>query len=155
MKRSEQKAKLKKLYRQIEELKNVKIEEDGVWKPKLYEEYWFIDDFGKVYKDTWDCSYADNIRFNIGNVFRKEEEAKHEVERRKVLIELKQFSREFKYGFSNFCLHSYGEYNEFVYQNFPYQKSLGALYFESKEILKQAIEKVGEERIKKYLFGVE
>ena len=42
MKRSEQKAKIEELYRQIKELKKVKIEEDGVWKPENDEEYWFI-----------------------------------------------------------------------------------------------------------------
>ncbi len=35
------------------------------------------------------------------------------------------------------------------------KESIGAYYFESEKMAKKAIKEVGEERIKKYLFGVE
>ena len=153
MRRSEYEAKLKSLTEEIEELKKVKIEEDGVWKPELYEEYWFIDDFGKVYKDTWDCSYADNIRFNIGNVFKTEQEAKNEVERRKVSTELKRFSRNFELYKNNYCI-KYDMISKKidVYNNYVF--TTAELVFETEKDARDAIASVGEERILKYYLGI-
>ena len=137
-----------------EELTNFRIE-DILLFPETDEEYWFIYSFGEIDNEKWLDFQVDKDRLYIGNVFKSEEEAKFQVEKLKVLAELRRYSREFKYGSANFCLHSYGTHDEFVYNNYSYQKCQGALYFESEEVLKDAIRKVGEERIKRYLFGIE
>lgn len=165
MKRSEYEAKLNKYEEEIEELKkcikelkNEEIEEDGA-KPKLYDEYWFIDTFGEVHRDFWNYFYGDVYRFNIGNLFKTEEEAKFEVEKLKVLAELKQFSKDFKFGAYNYYL-SLIMSSKCFYHNISYdieldRKAQGVIYFESEKIAREAVEAVGEERIKKYIFGVE
>lgn len=154
MKRSEYEAKLKSLTEEIEELKKVEIEEDCVWNPKYNEDYWYIDRFGEVYKDIWECTYGDNIRFYMCNIFRTEEEAKFEVEKLKVLAELKQFSRKFKYGLANYYI-DYDYINDSITYMLCYTDFLPTICFESKDVLKKAIESVGEDRIKKYLFCIE
>ena len=93
MKRSEQKAKIEELYRQIEELKNVNIEEDGVWKPENDEDYWFISSYAELYRVEWTDYSSDKDRLSIGNVFRTEEEAEFQIEKLKVLAELKSKNR--------------------------------------------------------------
>ena len=104
MRRSEQKAKLEELYRQIEELKNVEIEEDGVWKPIYGDNYWYIDSFCNTKISNWENDNFDYKRLSFGNVFRKEEEAEFKVERLKVITELKNFSCMFRKGKLNYYI---------------------------------------------------
>lgn len=140
--------------KQIEELKNVKIEEDNVWKPKYNEYYWFVDSFGKVYEDRWLCFEGDEFRYSVGNVYKTKEDAEFKVEKLKVITQLKQFSREFIYGYRNFYINlSNGSNLSYKYRSNV--KVQGIIYFESEEKIKEAVESVGEDRIKKYLFGIE
>lgn len=143
---------IKEIKKCMEELRKIEIEEDKS-KPRFNEEYWFIDACGGVYNDFWNGVNGDNYRFDIGNVFRTEEEAKFEVEYRKVLAELKQFSHEFSYGYRNFYINlSNGSNLSYKYRSNV--RIQGIIYFESEEKIKEAIKSVGENRIKKYLFGV-
>ena len=161
MKRSEYEAKLNKyeeeiqeIQKCIEELRKIEIEEDGVWKPKLEEKYWYINNNSFPYKDTWVDTYVDDCRFDIGNVFKTQEDAEFQVERLKVITKLKQFSHEFTYGYRNFYINlSNGDTLSYNYRSNVMVQ--GVIYFESEEKVNEAIEAVGEDRIKKYLFGVE
>ena len=150
-----QEEEIKQLKKCIKELKG-KESEGSVWIPEYGEKYWNVS-IGecRVFRAFWRNSDIDKKRLNVGNVYKTQEEARFQLEKLNVLGELKQFSREFKYENSNFCLHYNVQNNEFVYHNITYIKTQGTLYFESEEILKQAIKKVGEDRIKKYLFEVE
>lgn len=84
------------------------------------------------------------------------EEAEFEVERRKVIAEIKKHSKTYNPNESNVCIfYSYGE-DDFV----PYlepcdEVEMGAYYFKSAKIAEKAANKIGRERIKKYLFGIE
>ena len=140
--------------KQIEELKNTKIEEDNVWRPTFGEQYWVVNTDGEVYNDFWDDYNGERNTLNIGNVFRTQEEAEYEVERRKVLVELKRFSSEFTYGDRNFYINllSCGALSYNYRSN---ARTQGVIYFESEEIAKEAVKKVGEERTKIFLFGIE
>ena len=154
MKRSEYEAKLEELNRQIEELKNVEIEEDGVWKPKFDDEYWFLVDEGLIYKDICVSAQPDNNRISIGNVFRTEEEAKHEVERRKVLTELKRFSKKIEKYKDNYCIKYDMQNKEIgVYNNYLY--ATAELVFATEKDAEKAIEAVGKDRVLKYYLDVE
>ena len=133
---------------QLKELTHITTEENNYWRPGINEEYWSMNPNGRVLKDFYQGFGSEIDRFSIGNMFKTKEEALSQVERLKILTKLKHFSNEFKYGSANFCLHSYGAHDEFVYNNYSYQKCQGALYFESEEVLKDAIRKVGEERLK-------
>ena len=116
--------------------------------------YWYIDSFGTVKDETWHKFIGDDFRFDIGNVFKTEEEAIFEVGRLKVIAELKKFSCKFRNDELNYYIFIDYKTNNLEtilsdnYMRFDF-------YFESNEKAKEAIEKVGEDRIKKYLFGIE
>lgn len=161
MKRSEYEAKLNKYEEEIEELKkcikelkNVEIEEDGFCEPGDGDSYYCIFDDGDVKEIWWRYHDVHNGRLSIGNVFKTKEEAEFEVERLKVIAELKRFSREFKYGLANYYI-KYDYTNDNITYVLSYTNILPSICFESNERFREAVEAVGEDRIKKYLFEVE
>ena len=140
------------------------VEESKVWSPKKGEKYWYIYNAGDIVDDTNDNSKTDEDRFSIGNCFKTQEEAKHMVEKLKVIKELKEFAlennkeeidwnneKQKKYSF-NYNLRS----KEFYFiTNLCIKESPASVYFTSEELVKQAIEKIGEDQIKKYYFDIE
>lgn len=123
--------------------------------PQDGEEYWYIDDDAEVMNIEWYDSEYSRGRVSIGNIFRNEKEAEFAVGKLKVEAELRKFSRPFEKGEYNSYIFFYidGDYLEVGYK--VSTPSQGAIYFESEEKAQQAIESVGEERIKKYIFGEE
>lgn len=123
--------------------------------PQNGDEYWHIDDGGYILNEKWDGLDFEEYRLAIGNVFHTREEAQFVVEKLKVEAELRKFSRPFENGKFNYYIFFYidGGYIEVGYKVACH--SQGTTYFESEEKALQAIETVGEERIKKYIFGVE
>lgn len=148
---------------QEEQIKNfLKIKESKRWKPNDGEEYYYIDDEGSINYHFFANDEIDNFLYFSNNCFQTKEEAEFHLEKLKVYYELKNFADEnneeidwknidqIKYTF----LFDY-EDDKIVYDNIRFFKRIGSIYFSSKELAKQAIAKVGEDRIKKYLFGVE
>ena len=144
---------LKALKDRIAELEEQAKEE---WEfPREDEVFWLINIFGKPIGSTWGESTTNKQLIEIGNMFRTKEQAEFAVEKLKVEAELRKFSRPFEEDANNFFI----VFNtKVVSLNIWYRehnKSQGAIYFESEEKAQQAIEAVGAERIKKYIFGVE
>ena len=122
--------------------------------PQDGEEYWYIDDDAEVMNIEWYDSEYSRGRVSIGNVFRNEKEAVFAVEKLKVEAELRKFSRPFADGEENNHIKYSPSFDELsVLTSFSYQDQ-GVFYFESEEKVQQAIKSVGEDRIKKYIFGV-
>lgn len=126
--------------------------------PKIKEGdvYWAIDGRGHLYDNQWENDLFDGDVFEIGNVFKTEAEAKFMVEKLKVIQELKQLARPFKPDASNWLIQYDNELDFFVLK--PYKEtvvSYGDFYFDDNEEAHKAISKIGEGRIKKYLFGVD
>lgn len=118
----------------------------------LGEKYYYINNDGTVYKDEWEGHWVDKGRLGVGNVFLLEEEALAEVEKRKVEKEIKNFRRPFIFGRKNWYL--FMDENKQIFPIFDLDEvTYGVVYFESKEKAEEAIETVGIERIKKYIFG--
>ena len=123
--------------------------------PQYGKDYWYVDDDAEVTDSEWDGGDWDQVRMSVGNVFKTKEQAEFVVEKLKVEAELRKFSRSFE------C----GEINHYIFLNtdnecldvvgLSYSQYQGTIYFESEEKAQQAIQSVGEERIKKYIFGVE
>ena len=62
------------------------IKESNRWKPEESQKYYYVGNAGSVYDDNWaNGSPVDNGRFEIGNCFQTEEEAKQVVEYLKAL----------------------------------------------------------------------
>lgn len=80
--------------------------------------------------------------------------AEFAVEKLKVEAELRKYSRTFKHGGDNYTLnfnHDKGKIVH-VYASESYEE-LGSLYFESRDKAQQAIDEVGEDRIKRSIFS--
>ena len=62
------------------------INESTRWKPEKFQKYYYVEDDGFVDDDNWANGYAiDNGRFEIGNCFQTEDEAKRVKEYLKAL----------------------------------------------------------------------
>lgn len=122
--------------------------------PQDGDEYWYIDDEGGVWSTVYDNHYIDRYRQSIGNIFRTKEEAEFAVEKLKVEAELRKFSRPFKRDSLNVVMCFDTETDE-LYSETKRFMTQGAFYFEGLVQIQEAIKTIGEDRIKKYIFGVE
>lgn len=144
---------IKQLKKRIAELEEQVKEEQEF--PRIGDKYWYLGDTGEMLYENWDNVSFEEDRLGIGNVFKTEDEAKFAKKKLKVEAELRKYSRGFEVNKANYlivCDTRIGELDTLFMDRYDVQ---GAIYFESKEEGQQAIEKVGEERIKKYIFGVE
>ena len=123
--------------------------------PGHCDDYWFLSGGGTIDDSFYTDSHVDNKRLGMGNMFETRQQAQFALEKLKVEAELRKFSRPFENGKFNHYIFFYvdGNYIEVGYKNACH--SQGAIYFESEDKAQQAIQSVGEERIKKYIFGVE
>ena len=147
--------------KQLNELLGIK--ESKIWKPTKNEYYWYIMSAGCVNSNKWLDTIENEDHFLFGNVFKTKEEAEFAVEKRKIEVELQRFAIEHNEGEINWKNSNQGkksiifshDYDEFgVRTNFGVQRS-NTVYFTSEDIAKQAIQAIGEDRLKKYYFGVE
>lgn len=134
----------------------VKPKPKTVWDLKDGNGYSYINTISNIYYDTWNGDAWDlRVREN-GNIFLTKEEAEFELERRKCeAIMLKYGRRTFKYGKHNYFIVIFDKkmiieksFNLHIY----YQ---GTIYFDTEELTQKAIDEIGEERLKKYVFRVE
>lgn len=120
--------------------------------PKVGDEYWRIDDRGSVDSFMYNNYYNDKNRQAIGNFYKTKEEAEFAVEKLKVEKEVNDFSSPFIFGRKNWYL--FMDENKQIFPIFDLDEvTYGVVYFESREKAEEAIETVGIERIKKYIFG--
>lgn len=154
--------KIKELEKQLTELKEELNEpESKVFKPKIGDTYYSINGNGETIQNHWNDDRIDNMRYAIGNYFRIEEEAKFEVERLKVVNELKRFAEEhnepidWNNTFQSKYAIRFNVESECFIDFYTASFEGNDIYFSSKEIAEQAVETIGEERIKKYYLGVE
>ena len=144
---------IKELKQRIAELEEQAKEEREF--PQYGDEYWFITDRGMVFDSKFENKKSDRDSLEIGNFFKTKEQADFAVEKLKVEAELRKYSRPFKYGDWNFEILWNNHENNIELDWSGYVVRQSVIYFESGEIAEKAIESVGEERIKKYIFGME
>ena len=123
--------------------------------PQDGDKYWLIEETLGVSRYAWAGDDFDNKLLSVGNVFRTKQQAEFAIEKLKVEAELRKFSRPFEYGENNFFIQTNPSHNNIVIDADDYSQIQGVIYFESQEKAQQAIQSVGEERVKKYIFGVE
>lgn len=128
------------------------------WDLKEEDMYYYIDYYGEIYSTFYDCKEDVDI-IECGNAFLTEEEAKHEVERRKCEAILLKYGTRDMMSLGNINAYKYF----IVYKNCYHEISIifnqssnsqGTIYFETSELAQKAIEEVGEDRLKKYVFNV-
>lgn len=107
----------------------------------------------------WHNAGTDFNRERIGNVFLTEEDAKFASERLKVIAELKKYAKEFsdeewKNGIrAKYCIRFDWTANKVIIYRIFAMKGV-EICFETGKKAKEAIEAVGEDRVKKYYLGV-
>lgn len=130
--------------------------------PNHGDTYWRFNGRGHVVEDIWSCDEADYEAFSCGNCFTSEASALHTLKALKIYCKLRHFAEvnnteeiDWDRNKPKFVL-LYG-YNssEIGCTSMSHVKDVGQIYFSSEEIARRAIEFVGEDNIKKYLFGIE
>ena len=137
----------------------VKPKPKTVWDLEKGDTYYFINPNGGVYSCRWVADEQDLSRRERGNVFLTEKEAEFELERRKCeAIMLKYGRRTFKYEQNNYLIRFDNTDNinkkvdVEVWQICQFQ---GSIYFDTEELAQTAMNEIGKERLKKYVFQVE
>ena len=144
---------LKALKKRIAELEEQAKEEQEF--PQDGDVYWYINPLGFAFHDEWSGFITEGHKIEIGNIFKTKEQADFAVEKLKVEAELRKFSRPFKEDEYNYFIQIHPSHNNIVTDSDDYYQTQGTIYFESTTIANEAIDSIGAERIKKYLFGVE
>lgn len=144
---------IEELEKEIAELKS-KVKE-GPKFPEYGDIYWCIDEEGIIYTNTFEGIQADRNILEIGNVFRTKEQAEFAVEKLKVEAELRNLSDSWDLEKTQYTFSFNWEVEEFEIEYPDYNQYPDSYYFDSVDSLEQALETVGEGRIKKYIFGVE
>ena len=126
----------------------------SVWELKEGDKYYSIYGNGNVSseKKWFDDEYENNYR-EIGNVFLTKEEAEFEVERRRIETKMLRLGgrRKFKHNGDNYVI----DYCEGLGITLYHYKFLqGLIYFDTLKETEDAIKTIGEDIIKKYIFGV-
>ena len=133
-----------------------------VWKPEIGERYYCIS-AGAGIRDFMYNALCDTVNYVIGNCFETKEEAEFALERLKVIAEMKRYIAE-----HDDVEPDWGDYYQLKWY-ILYRHDTGcidtadcthtqaidnSLYAYSAETLENMIEEIGEDRIKKYYFGV-
>lgn len=145
----------------IEIIESATKRKNEQWKPKIGERYWALDSSGVAIASKWEDDNVDLARFAIGNCFKTEEEAGFAVECIKVVAELHRYAKE--HNSPKFdrnirgCEKWYPIYDQTINKIvFGYSKYMlnSEEMFETERIAKAAVKEIGEDRLKKYYFGV-
>lgn len=133
-----------------------------VWKPDYRRKYFYVNECGGIMNSKWYDDSIDADRYEIGNCFQTKEAADFALEKLKVEAELRRFAEE-----NNEYEIDWEDDDQekwFMYYNCDMKKidiiyntvlKTHCIYFSSKKIAKQAIDYIGEERLKKYYLGIE
>lgn len=134
-----------------------------VWKPKHGEKYYLINSSGVTgYSWDGDGDYMDQHLYSIGNCYPTKESAEFALERMKVHTELQRHAAEYNDGVIDWN-NTYQPKDFICYNHDDKEITVGSrsytqhnsVYFTDMGIALDAIETVGEDRIKKYMFGIE
>ena len=133
------------------------------WEPEVNEKYFYIKSTGIVDYHNCDNDKVDKLFQSFGNCFQTEEQAEFMVDKLRVIHELEKFAyenneEEIDWNDTNqeklYLTMNYTDKCIDVFYTYGWIYSPSNIYFTSKKIAKEAIETIGEERIKKYYFGV-
>lgn len=138
---------------------NKKKEVNKRWKPNWGENYFRIDAFNDITSLEWNNDAFDNKYYNTRNIYKTKEEAEFELERKQIMIELQNYADdhngEIAHPSDAFWL-GFDEDNMLIIVEddsiFP---PVGTVLFSDADTAYNAIEDIGEDRIIKYMFGID
>lgn len=153
----EAKQNIEELQENIKHLEEQLNKEPNKWKPMEDDVFYYISEFGTVETEIYTNNKKYDIpKIKIGNCFKTKKEAEFELEKIKVRAELKEFSFEpnWNSGKAKYYIY-YDNYNKKLCVDWIDSIQDDIIYFDSLDTAEEAIKTVGENRIKKYLFGKE
>ena len=133
-----------------------------VWKPNEGDTYYLIDYYNNVVDDIY-IPRISREHYKLGNCFKTREEAEFALEKQKLITEIKRYIAENDPDELDFYNpiqpKNYLAYNYmtkgFFTLNLNASMVWNNIYFSTEFDWRKMIEDIGEDRIKKYLFGVE
>lgn len=134
-----------------------KKQDAKVKKPQYGDTVYYINYIGRIRKRTWINDEDDLDMWELGNIFFTEEEAEFAREKRRVEVELERYAKEHNGPIleDNYCILYDEDNEEFDFDVWIGSKVQGTIVFTSKQLVFDAIEAIGKDRILKYIFGVE
>lgn len=143
--------------------KEEKKSEPKIWKPEYGDWYWYISSDGQVDNCEWVNGPIDRGRYSMGNCFKTKEEAEFAREKQKVKTKLQRFADEHNDpeklewdGINPHYTIRYDIGDEALVRSSNYVvKNINDIYFTSEDIVKNAVDYIGAERILKYLFNAD
>ena len=148
-------AEIKQKQQELEQMiENYQREEKGICNPQENELYYHEYDGCVNYSYYSNDNSVHFYRFAIGNYFKTKEKAERELDKRKAVQELKELAGGYKWrkGKKNWIL-SY-DCDTFDSAIEEWERIQGAIYFESHEDIRSAIDILGEEKLK-LIFDIE
>lgn len=167
MTKKELEDKISELEKQLVELKGELEKEDSkmpvgeIWKPEENEEYYFnyFDGLTDYYRNEFDNE--DTMLMQIGNCYHTREKAEFEANREKYTRLFRQYVEQHSepLDWKNSNEKKYTLYYEYIgkkikYDNFSVCRYFSTIYASSEEVLKEAVDFVGEENVKKYILEI-
>ena len=126
----------------------------SVWDLKEGDKCFFVTSAGNILDWYWDLQPT-----KIGNCFLTKEEAEYELERRKIETEMLRLGgrRNIKIDIcdDNYYIMYDNKTRNLAYFNRNWMHSQGSIFFDTYVDVDKAVKAIGEDRIKKYIFGVE
>lgn len=162
MNKTQLQQKIVDMEKQLTELKKELEKKDkGIWKPKIGERYCFIETDAEI-NDTFYTEHdIDERLFAFGNYYKTKEEAQKMSNYLKYTNLLRKYVEEHSepidwedsedvFWITYNCYHK-----KIVIDCLDTYPAQGTIYASSEEALRDAIAFVGEDNIKKYIFGIE
>lgn len=127
-----------------------KVKPKGRYIPKKGELYYFVGNYGEIIESRHNTE-QDEFLFKHNLLFITEEEAR---DYKWFLDQVDKYKKEFVKDKDNYCLYFDSKVKEIVRESWQCLIYQGLTHFGDEENIKEFISVVGEERIKKYFFGV-
>ena len=129
----------------------------SVWNLKKGDKYYCLSEYCKISEFIWDDTPFDKNVLESGNGFLTKEEAEFELERRKIEVKMLRLGgrRNIKICNDNYYITYDHKTRNLAYLNRNWMHSQGIIFFDTYVDAEKAVKSIGEDRIKKYIFGVD
>lgn len=129
----------------------------SVWNLKKGDKYYCLSEYCKISEFIWDDTPFDKNVLESGNGFLTKEEAEFELERRKIEVKMLRLGgrRNIKICNDNYYIMYDHKTRNLAYFNRNWMHSQGSIFFDTYVDVDKAVKAIGEDRIKKYIFGVD
>lgn len=122
--------------------------------------YYFVDGDCDVVETKWDSDLHDNARRSVGNIYRTAADGDKAIERMRVLQQLQQLARDSWDGLEcTWAGHKQAKYvlyfdhdgRKWEVSGYNHSQHVGQIHFHTEDAAEQAIQTIGEERLKTLL----